>query len=122
MHCSKTAPLLDHLTLDRGELVLRLLVLARARNAPGRDRPQPGIRRRRGAAQALQGWCRRGWLPDPYSPYDQDLVTFEEGAVVYDHRDAAGFIRLNALRLRTLGQEEAGAVEANWLPSSAAIR
>jgi argininosuccinate synthase len=36
----------------------------------------------------------------PYSLYDQDLVTFEEGAVAYDHRDAAGFIRLNALRLR----------------------
>jgi argininosuccinate synthase len=40
----------------------------------------------------------------PYSLYDQDLVTFEEGKVAYDQRDAAGFIRLNALRLRTLGQ------------------
>ncbi len=40
----------------------------------------------------------------PYSLYDQELVTFEEGAVAYDHRDAEGFIRLNALRLRTLGQ------------------
>src|SRR3954465_4558978 len=40
----------------------------------------------------------------PYSLYDQDLVTFEEGAVAYDHRDAAGFIRLHALRLRTLAQ------------------
>jgi len=39
-----------------------------------------------------------------YSLYDKDLVTFEEGAVAYDHRDAAGFIKLNALRLRTLGQ------------------
>jgi argininosuccinate synthase len=42
----------------------------------------------------------------PYSLYDQDLVTFEEGAVAYDHRDAAGFIRLNALRLRTLVQRK----------------
>jgi argininosuccinate synthase len=42
----------------------------------------------------------------PYSLYDQDLVTFEEGAVAYDQRDAAGFIRLNALRLRTLGQRK----------------
>jgi argininosuccinate synthase len=41
-----------------------------------------------------------------YSLYDQDLVTFEEGAVAYDHRDAQGFIRLNALRLRTLGQRK----------------
>jgi argininosuccinate synthase len=40
----------------------------------------------------------------PYSLYDQELVTFEEGKVAYDQRDAAGFIRLNALRLRTLGQ------------------
>ena len=42
----------------------------------------------------------------PYSLYDQDLVTFEDGAVAYDHRDAEGFIRLNALRLRTLGQRK----------------
>ena len=43
----------------------------------------------------------------PYSLYDQELVTFEEGAVAYDHRDAAGFIKLNALRLRTLGMRKA---------------
>ena len=42
----------------------------------------------------------------PYSLYDQELVTFEEGAVAYDHRDAAGFIKLNALRLRTLAKRE----------------
>jgi argininosuccinate synthase len=41
-----------------------------------------------------------------YSLYDQDLVTFEEGSGSYDHRDAAGFIRLNALRLRTLAQRD----------------
>jgi argininosuccinate synthase len=39
-----------------------------------------------------------------YSLYDQDLVTFEEGKAVYDPRDAEGFIHLNALRLRILGQ------------------
>ncbi len=42
----------------------------------------------------------------PYSLYDQELVTFEEGAVAYDHRDAAGFIKLNALRLRTLAKRD----------------
>ena len=36
----------------------------------------------------------------PQSLYDQDLVTFEEGSGGYAQRDAAGFIRLNALRLR----------------------
>jgi len=34
------------------------------------------------------------------SLYSEDLVTFEEGSGDYDHRDADGFIRLNALRLR----------------------
>ncbi len=43
----------------------------------------------------------------PYSLYDQELVTFEEGAVAYDHRDAEGFIKLNALRLRTLAKRAA---------------
>jgi len=42
----------------------------------------------------------------PWSLYDQELVTFEEGKVAYDHRDAAGFIKLNALRLRTLGRRK----------------
>ncbi len=42
----------------------------------------------------------------PNSLYDQDLVTFEEGAVAYDHNDAAGFIKLNALRLRTLAKRK----------------
>jgi argininosuccinate synthase len=37
----------------------------------------------------------------PYSLYSMDLVTFEEGAVAYDHKDAEGFIRLNGLRLKT---------------------
>jgi argininosuccinate synthase len=40
----------------------------------------------------------------PYSLYDQDLVTFEEGAAAYDQHDAEGFIKLNALRLRTLAK------------------
>jgi argininosuccinate synthase len=34
------------------------------------------------------------------SLYSADYVTFEEGAADYDHADAHGFIRLNALRLR----------------------
>jgi argininosuccinate synthase len=42
----------------------------------------------------------------PDSLYDQDLVTFEEGQSAYDHRDAAGFIRLNALRLRVAARRD----------------
>ena len=33
----------------------------------------------------------------PYSLFSEDLATFEGGD--YDHKDAAGFIRLNGLRL-----------------------
>ena len=42
----------------------------------------------------------------PYSLYDQDLVTFEEGEQAYDHHDAAGFIKLNALRLRVAAKRD----------------
>jgi argininosuccinate synthase len=39
----------------------------------------------------------------PLSLYDQDVVTFETDRV-YDQRDAEGFIKLNALRLRLAGR------------------
>ena len=44
----------------------------------------------------------------PYSLYSQRHVTFEDDAGAYDQRDAAGFIKLNALRLRLLGQRDRG--------------
>jgi len=43
----------------------------------------------------------------PNSLYSMDLVTFEEGAVAYDHHDAEGFIRLNGLRLKTYAARNA---------------
>ena len=36
----------------------------------------------------------------PFSLYNESLVTFEEGTADYNHLDAEGFIKLNALRLR----------------------
>ncbi len=45
----------------------------------------------------------------PKSLYSTTLVTFEDDRGAYDQKDAAGFIRLNALRLRTLaGRDRAG--------------
>jgi argininosuccinate synthase len=38
----------------------------------------------------------------PRSLYRNDIVTFEDDRGAYDPRDASGFIRLNALRLRTM--------------------
>jgi len=40
----------------------------------------------------------------PYSLYSEKVVTFEDDQGAYDQRDAAGFIKLNALRLRLLGR------------------
>ena len=40
----------------------------------------------------------------PNSLYSEAHVTFEDDAGAYDQKDAEGFIRLNALRLRLLGQ------------------
>jgi len=44
----------------------------------------------------------------PVALYDQDLVTFEEGSSSYDQRDAAGFIKLNALRLQIAARRARG--------------
>jgi argininosuccinate synthase len=44
----------------------------------------------------------------PNSLYSEKIVTFEDDAGAYDQRDAAGFIKLNALRLRLLGRRGLG--------------
>ncbi len=36
-----------------------------------------------------------------YSLFDENIATFEEDGGAYDHKDAEGFIKLNALRLKT---------------------
>jgi argininosuccinate synthase len=48
-----------------------------------------------------------GRRSDHHDLYDQATVTFEEDDV-YNQADAAGFIRLNALRLRRLAEERLG--------------
>jgi argininosuccinate synthase len=42
----------------------------------------------------------------PKSLYSERMVTFEDDAGAYDQRDAQGFIKLNALRLRLLGRRD----------------
>ena len=42
----------------------------------------------------------------PFSLYSEKVVTFEDDQGAYDQRDAAGFIKLNALRLRLLGRRD----------------
>jgi argininosuccinate synthase len=48
-----------------------------------------------------------GRRSDAFGLYDQATVTFEEDDV-YEQADASGFIRLQALRLRTLAEERLG--------------
>ena len=43
-----------------------------------------------------------------YSLYNQQLSSFEDDEGLYDQTDAQGFIKLNALRLRTLGSVRGG--------------
>lgn len=40
----------------------------------------------------------------PNSLYSEKVVTFEDDAGAYDQKDAEGFIKLNALRLKLLGK------------------
>ena len=42
----------------------------------------------------------------PHSLYSEKLVTFEDDQGAYDQKDAQGFIKLNALRLRTLAMRK----------------
>jgi argininosuccinate synthase len=111
---------IEQITLDRGAAHLKDELMPRYAEliyngfwfAPEREMLQAAIDR---SQQFVSGQVRlklyKGNVAvigreSKYSLYDQDLVTFEDGAVAYDHHDAAGFIRLNALRLRTLGQRK----------------
>jgi argininosuccinate synthase len=42
----------------------------------------------------------------PFSLYSEKMVTFEDDRGAYDQKDAAGFIKLNALRLRLLNNKK----------------
>jgi argininosuccinate synthase len=109
---------IEQITLDRGAAHLKDELMPRYAEliyngfwfSPEREMLQAAIDRSqelvggRVRLKLYKGGVHVVGRESPYSLYDQELVTFEEGAVAYDHRDAEGFIRLNALRLRTLGQ------------------
>ena len=42
----------------------------------------------------------------PYSLFDEKIATFEDDEGAYDQKDAEGFIRLNALRLKNLARRQ----------------
>ncbi|MDE2404140.1 MAG: argininosuccinate synthase [Sphingomonadales bacterium] len=53
-----------------------------------------------------KGGCYVVGRKSPDSLYSERHVTFEDDAGAYDQKDAAGFIKLNALRLRLLAQRD----------------
>jgi len=53
----------------------------------------------------FKGACHVTGRRSPYSLYDDAIASFE-GVDAYDHKDASGFIRLNALRLRVLARSK----------------
>jgi len=53
----------------------------------------------------FKGGCQVAGRKSPYSLYDENIATFEEDEV-YNQADAEGFIKLNALRLRTLASSQ----------------
>ncbi len=105
---------IESITLDRGSMHLKDELMPRYAEliyngfwfAPERQMLQAAIDHSQGMVtgqvriKLYKGNVTVIGRTSPYSLYDQDLVTFEEGKIAYDHRDAAGFIKLNALRLR----------------------
>ena len=111
---------MESLTLDRGAMHLKDELMPRYAEtvyfgfwfSPEREMLQAAIDR---SQECVAGTVRlklyKGNVvvigrSSPYSLYSKDLVTFEDDRGAYDQKDAAGFIRLNALRLRTLAMRK----------------
>jgi argininosuccinate synthase len=90
----------DAFILHYGELVTRLLVLARARSAPGARHGNPTRRDRFVRLKLYKGNSIVAGRKSPKSLYDAKIATMEGTPSAYDQGDATGFIRLNALRLK----------------------
>ena len=107
---------IEQITLDRGEAHLKDELMPRYAEliyngfwfSPEREMLQAAIDRSqrhvtgtvrlklyKGVARTVSRWS-------DHSLYSEEHVTFEDDAGAYDQKDAAGFIKLNALRLRLI--------------------
>ena len=111
---------IESITLDRGAMHLKDELMPRYAEliyngfwfSPERDMLQAAIDR---SQENVSGTVRvklyKGTAAvigrrSPNSLYSEKVVTFEDDAGAYDQRDAEGFIKLNALRLRLLGRRD----------------
>ena len=108
---------LEEITLDREVMHLRDSLIPRYADmiyngfwfAPEREMIQSMITESQKfvtgdvRVKLFKGACHVTGRRSEYSLYDDAIASFE-GAESYDHKDAAGFIKLNALRLKVLAR------------------
>ena len=111
---------IESITLDRGAMHLKDQIMPQYAEliynglwfSPEREMLQALIDRSQehvtGTARLklFKGLARTVGRWSDHSLYSEEHVTFEEDAGAYDQKDAAGFIRLNALRLRLLAMRD----------------
>ena len=109
---------MESITLDRGAAHLKDELMPRYAEliyngfwfSPEREMLQAAIDKSQGfvtgsvRVKLYKGHADVVGRTSPYSLYSEKLVTFEDDQGAYDQKDAAGFIKLNALRLRTLAR------------------
>ncbi|MBW8785949.1 MAG: argininosuccinate synthase [Novosphingobium sp.] len=113
---------IEQITLDRGAAHLKDELMPRYAEliyngfwfAPEREMLQAAIDHSQAKVSGTvrlklyKGLAQVVGRKSPESLYSERHVTFEDDAGAYDQKDAAGFIRLNALRLRLLAQRDRG--------------
>lgn len=107
---------IEQITLDRGEAHLKDELMPRYAEliyngfwfSPEREMLQAAIDRSQRhvtgtvRVKLYKGLSRTVARWSEHSLYSEEHVTFEDDAGAYDQKDAAGFIKLNALRLRLI--------------------
>jgi argininosuccinate synthase len=111
---------IEQLTLDRGAMHLKDELMPRYAEliyngfwfSPEREMLQAAIDHSQAKVEGAvrlklyKGAAHVTGRKSPQSLYSEQVVTFEDDAGAYDQRDAEGFIKLNALRLRLLAQRD----------------
>ncbi|MEO5773496.1 MAG: argininosuccinate synthase [Sphingomicrobium sp.] len=111
---------IEQLTLDRGAAHLKDELMPRYAEliynglwfSPEREMLQAAIDHSQANVEGtvrmklFKGAAHVTGRKSPQSLYSEKIVTFEDDAGAYDQKDAQGFIKLNALRLRLLARRD----------------